>query len=93
MGLRGGYQIFIRTVGGKTITRLTVKPSETIEIVKRKIQDELFIPLDQQRLIVAGKELEDGCTLSDCTIGNESSLYLVLRLRREVTERKFTFRQ
>ena len=76
----GAIQVFVKTLNGKTIT-LSTDRSEFIYNIKLTIAKKTAIPPDHQRIIFAGKQLEDDHAISDYSIQQNSTLYLVLRLR------------
>ncbi|KAG5189362.1 ubiquitin-related domain-containing protein [Tribonema minus] len=79
--LRGGMQLFVKTLTGKTVS-VDVDPGDSIETLKHKIQEKEGIPPDQQRIIFGGKQLQGGeKTLGDFDLEDGSTLHLVLRLR------------
>ena len=77
---RIGGQYFVKTLEGQTLT-IHLEAKDTIEILKAKIQDQIEVHPDQQRIIYAGKQLEDNRTIEDYNIWNESTFHMVLRLR------------
>ena len=80
LAIKGGMQLFVKTLSGKTIS-VDVEPDESIESLKAKIAEKEGVPVDQQRLIFGGKQLDSLKSLSDYDIDDDATLHLVLRLR------------
>ena len=72
-----GMEIYVRA-RGKTLT-LHVDSSDEVELIKYMVQDMDGVPLDKQRLIFAGKYLENDCPLADYNIQDKSTLHLTIR--------------
>ena len=85
LSIQGGMQLFVKTLSGKTIS-VDVEPDESVESLKAKIAEKEGVPVDQQRLIFGGKQLDSLKSLSDYDIDDDSTLHLVLRLRGGVYE-------
>ena len=86
LGLRGGMQLFVKTLTGKTVS-IEVEEGESIEDVKAKIAEKEGIPPEQQRLIFGGQQLQDSKTLDDYDVGDDATLHLVLRLRGGIVDK------
>ena len=87
------YQVFVRTLTGKTIT-LRVFASETVDALKKQVESKVGVPVDEQRLVCASRQLESRQTLSECGVCAETTVQLLLRLRggspMDAAERKIT---
>jgi ubiquitin C len=81
----GTIELYVETLSGKTIP-ISIGGSETIEVLKSKIQNKEGTPSDDQRLRFAGRELEDGRTLGDYDIQHQSTVYLMLRYELNTME-------
>mmetsp|Transcript_73415 Transcript_73415/g.147841 ORF Transcript_73415/g.147841 Transcript_73415/m.147841 type:complete len:96 (+) Transcript_73415:253-540(+) len=78
--LRGGMQLMVKTLDGKTVT-VEAEEEDTIEDIKNKIMEKEGVPVDQQRLIFGGKQLDSDKTLADYDVQEDSTFHMVLRLR------------
>ena len=76
-----GFKVFVKTLTGVTYT-FDVDKSATVAALKQQIANSQDIPVEQQRLIFAGKQLEDERTLGDYNVQKESTLHLVIRMRQ-----------
>lgn len=74
------FQIFVKTLTNKNFV-ITVNANDDVRTIKERILEKEGIPPDQQRLIFAGKQIEDGNKISDYSIGKDATVHLVLRLR------------
>jgi len=74
------FQVFVKVLTGSTRT-LLVDSMCSIHLLKMNLQNLVGLPVDNQRLIYAGRQLEDGRLLKDYKIGKESTLHLILRMR------------
>ena len=83
----GKMQIFVKTLTGKTIT-LDVEPTDTVEVLKAKIENKEEIPSEELRLIFGGKQLEDGDELLSEGVEKESTIHVVLGLSGGGKKRK-----
>lgn len=73
-------QIFVKSLTGDTIC-IDYRPDLTVSELKNSIHSQLQIPVDQQRLIFQGKQLEDANTLADYNIASQNTIHLVLRVK------------
>lgn len=72
--------LFVKNLDGKTITLDEIADTNTVEVVKFFIWEKTSIAIEKQRLIFAGKQLEDGRTLREYGVSNESTFHLVMRI-------------
>ena len=73
------FQIFVKSLTGKTLTFL-IEASDITDVIKAKIMGKVGIPMNQQRLIFSGVQLEDGRLLSSYKLQKASTVHLVMKL-------------